>query len=266
MRDTSAIPESAPAGPGDNLPPSAVEMLRDDLAERYRGLTARHDELLAAGVRTPSSVDDDETAGKFGDFIKQVTGAIKSAEAARIDEKEPYLEGGRAVDGFFKKIIEPLAKLKKAVEERLNIYQRRKADEERRAREEIASKAREEAEVAAREAAERAKALKTPSDMDPALAAESTATRAAEDAAVAKKAAAAKAADLSRTRGDLGSVASLRTDWTGELEDRALLELEPLREHLTQDCLDKAIRAYAKAGGRQLTGARIWQRQQTVVR
>ena len=44
----------------------------------------------------------------------------------------------------------------------------------------------------------------------------------------------AKAAELSRTRSDYGSVASLRSHWTGKLEDRATLDLEALRQHLGQ--------------------------------
>ena len=86
------------------------------------------------------------------------------------------------------------------------------------------------------------------------------------EAVYASAAAAAKPAELSRTRGDLGAVASLRTEWVSEVEDRAVLDLEPLRHHFTPDALDKALRAAVKAGARDIKGARIYQRQVAAVR
>ena len=102
----------------------------------------------------------------------------------------------------------------------------------------------------------------------PTIEAESAAAQAKADAVKARKAAEAKPADLSRIRGDHGSVMSLRSNWVhdeGSL-DRATLDLEGLREHLPVEALHKAIRSYIKAGGRELDGVRIFEQHKTGVR
>lgn len=72
-------------------------------------------------------------------------------------------------------------------------------------------------------------------------------------------------ADLSRTRGD-ASMASLSEYWIGEVENRASLDLETLREHLPMDALSSAVQSFVNAGGRQLRGAIITQEIRSVVR
>lgn len=251
---------------GHNMPPEDTHPISDRLMEQYDALNIRQEELLDAVERVPAVIEDDETAGKIADFIKQLTACHKNAEKARVAEKEPYLAAGRAVDGWFKKITEPLAKAKKTVEARLTVYQRKKADEERRAREETERQAREAAEKARREAEERAAALAEESDLDAAVEAEEAANRAAEAAAEAERSDDAKAAELSRTRGDYGAVASLRTHWTFRDLDRDKLALEPLRQHIPTDAIEKAVRSYIRAGGRELAGVTIYEDASTVVR
>lgn len=80
------------------------------------------------------------------------------------------------------------------------------------------------------------------------------------------RAADAKAADLSRTRGELGSVSSLRTDWVHDGFDRDRIDLEALRAHLPADAIDQAIRSFIRAGGRELRGTKIYEQTQAVVR
>lgn len=251
---------------GHNLPPTDADPLRDRLSEEHAALMKRRDELLEATDRAPAVIEDEDTAGKMTDFIKQVQAAIKAAEGARVAEKEPFLAAGRTVDGWFKKMTDPLADAKKKLERVLTEYQRKKAERERREREEAARREREEAERAAREAAERAAALQSEADLAGAIVAEEAAAQAAADAARAAQAAAAKPADLSRSRGDYGGVASLRTFWDFEGLDRDALDLEALRPHIPADALEKAVRSFVKAGGRQLRGVRIFENTQTVVR
>lgn len=253
-------------GLGDNKPPPDADPLRERLITDCADLLARRDELLAAVDRVPASIESEEIAQKVGDFIKQLQSAVKNADAGRIAEKEPYLAGGRSVDGFFKKITEPLVKAKKDIEARLNVYLRAKAGAERRVREEAEQQARGAAESAAREAAERVRALEDEQDLDAAIAAEEAATHAAADVLKAQKEAEANAAELSRTRGDYGSVASLRTFWDFKELDRARLDLEALRQHLAHDALEKAVRSYVKAGGHELAGVTIFENTQAVVR
>lgn len=251
---------------GHNRAPDDADPLRERLADEHASITDRRDELLAAVERVPEVIEDDDTAGRAADFIKQLTACHKNAESTRVAEKEPYLAASRAVDGWFKKITEPLAKAKKTVEARLTVYQRKKADEERRAREAAERQAREAAEKARKEAEERAAALAEESDLDAAVAAEEAANHAAEAAAEAERAADAKAAELSRTRGDYGAVASLRTHWTFRDLDRDKIALEPLRQHIPTDAFEKAVRSYIRAGGRELAGVVIYEDASTVVR
>lgn len=76
----------------------------------------------------------------------------------------------------------------------------------------------------------------------------------------------ASAADISRIRGEAGSVSSLRTYWTFRALDRHAIDLETLRPHIPIDALETAIRAFISAGGRTIAGAEIFEDQQTLTR
>ena len=244
------------AGLGHNLPPSEgmtqADVIRARLEQESIGLMARAIELQQAFDRAPDKVESEDQAEKFGDFIKQIAGHVKKADAARVASKEPYLEGGRAVDGFFKSIIDPLKKAKTTLEGRLGTYLRAKEAEERRRREEERQRAEEEARAKAAE-------MKSEDDLDAAVEAEVQ----AQDAA---KAAEANAAEMSRTRGDMGSVSSLRTTWAFEVDDWDRIPLDMLRAHLPKSAIEQAIRSFIKAGGRSIDGVRIFEKHSAVVR
>lgn len=267
MTDTA---EAAPttAGIGGNNPPkiTAAEALRNRLAEQFDDFTTRRDELLAAAARAPVVINDEETAGKTTDFIRQISAAMKNAEGVRVSEKEPFLESGRTVDGFFKAITDPLKQAKINITSVLTRYQRKVADEERRVREEAERKAREEAERKAEAAREAEQAAQDTTGLDHAIAAEEAAKKAKADAIEAQRKADAKAADMTQTRGDFGGHASLRTSWEFEVTDFDAIPLENLRRHIPRDGIEKGIRAYVKAGGRELKGVRIYEYTKSVVR
>lgn len=256
--------------PGGNNPPPELKVgddLREALAREHAALVKRKDDLLAAEVRVPAEIADEDQAKKAADYIKLVSAAAKAANTVRVGTKEPYLEGGRIVDGFFTAgICEPLTSLKGRVEVKLNAYLRRKAEAERKLREAEARSQAEEAARAAREAAEREAAMQQEADLAPAIEAEERAAQAQADAAQAAKAADAKPAELSRTRGDLGAVASLRRVWVGEIVDRERLDLDALRPHLAEADMQKALNAFVRAGGRELRGASIYENTSAVVR
>lgn len=192
--------------------------------------------------------------------------------------------------------------IKQILLQRLTIYERKIEEQERQRRLEAERLAREEAERRRREAEEierkarqeaaerqrkideeRAKA-KSIEDLERAereelLAKEKAAQREQEvklaadrarqaeaDALAREKAATAKAADMSTVRGDYGGHSSLRTEWMGEILDRAALDLEMLRSHIPAEALDQAVRSFIKAGGRKLKGARIYEHTRAVVR
>ena len=253
---------------GDNNPPPDLlvgDALREVLQDTSADLIKRRDELLAAAARVPT-IDSDDTAGKVSDFIKQLSALVKTADAKRTDAKEPYLEGGRNIDGFFKAITDPVSKAKTNVERNLTTYLRDKAEAERRERMEQERLAREAAEKARKEAEEKARAAADERALDNAIEAEKAAEAAVADLVKAERAADVKAAELSRTRGEYGSMSSLRTSWVFDEIDRATLDLEVLRPYLPTEGLDKAVRAFIKAGGRELRGTRIYETTAAVVR
>ena len=251
----------------NNPPPDLLvgDALRDKLAGENGDLIRRRDDLLAAAGRIPA-IDSDDIAGRVSDYIKQLTALTKAAESKRTDAKEPYLEGGRNIDGFFKGITDPVARTKTAIERRLTDYLREKEARARREREEQERLAREAAETAHREAEARARALADEQSLQAAIAAEKAAETASADLVKAAQAAAVKPAELSRTRGDYGAVSSLRTQWVFEGIDRAEIDLEALRFHIPADGLEKAVRAFIKAGGRELRGTRIFETTAATVR
>lgn len=250
---------------GHNRAPVDAQTIVADLADEFDHLKRRRDELLAAEQRIPP-IESDETAQKVTDFIRQLSAVAKAADTSRIGAKEPYLEGGRAVDGYFKSLIDPLLSSKKRVESALTNYLRRKEAEERRKREEEQRLAREEEARQRREAEEAAAKIRDEQSLQDAIAKEQAAKLASADADKADKAAVAKPAELSRTRGEYGAVSSLRTDWVFADVEREELDLEALRYHLPSDGIEKAIRSFIKAGGRSLRGARIFESTSAVVR
>lgn len=251
----------------NNPPPDLLvgDALREKLQDENRDLVKRRDELLAAAGRIPA-IDSDDIAGRVADFVKQLTALSKAAETKRTGAKEPYLEGGRNIDGFFRAITDPVEKVKVNVQQNLTKYLRDKADRERRERMEQERLAREAAAQAAREAEEKARTLANEQQLAAAIEAEKNADVAQADLVKAEQAAEAKPAELSRTRGEYGSVTSLRTEWVFDDIDRATIDLEALRPYLPSDGLEKAVRAFIRAGGRELRGVNIHESTAAVVR
>lgn len=267
--------EQPAAGIGDNRGPPLFTPadLQLQLGEDHAALFKRRDDLLAGEERVPP-IDNDEEAAKLGDFIRQITALARKAEGARVTAKEPFLEAERAVDGFFKQIVTPLdnpgrgAKpgLKQRLQDKLTAYQVEQEKKERARREEAARLAREAEEREAERARQKAAEMRNQQELDDALDAQANADKAAVDAADATRAAQAKPADLSRVRGDMGAVASLRTFWDFKDLSRVRVALEPLREHLPMDGLERAVRSFVRAGGRRLDGVTIYERKETQVR
>ena len=211
-------------GIGHNAPPAPLDPIAElhkTLTAANSDLTARRDELALGYDRLPVTIEDDEQAGRVGDFVRALSTLVTNCEAARVAAKAPFLALASGVDGFFSKIKEPAEKLKKKLAPRQAAYLEVKAARERQAREEEAARMREaarikqeEAEKAEREAREAqeardkarreeeeayALAMKAQRDADEAKKAEAEAKKKADDEAddeaAAKAAADRKAAD-----------------------------------------------------------------------
>lgn len=247
---------------GHNNPPEGdieSQQLQENLTAKAEPLLQRFNELEAAFQRIPETCDDDETAAKFANFGKQIQGCEKDFDAMRVSEKEPYLKFGRVVDGFFKKRTDTLEKMKRKLQDIVTVYQRKKADAERKAREEAARLQREEAARKQQEALDAAAAA-MPQVAEQSF---SEAAQHEKQAQHLEKKAEAPVAELARVRSDLGAVASLKTTWVGEITDRAILDLEAIKAFIPLDALQKAVNGAVKAGLRDLRGATIYEKQET---
>ena len=243
---------------GHNNPPSDEAIFLSELESRYGEALKRRADLLEAAKRAPETIEDAETAGRVADVIKQLIAHEKAADKARTEAKAPHLERGRWIDAFFKgTAVAGIADVKKTLNARLTAYQREEAAKERRRREEEERRRREEAERARREAEAKAQAAETEGDLEAAVQAEDEAREAQAEAERAARASQAGSADLSRQHSGAGSVASLRTTWKCTGFDHQTVDLGALRHHLSRDAIERAIRAYIRAGGRELRGATI---------
>lgn len=236
--------------------------LKEMLAVSYADLAKDVAAALGSFERAPATIDDDTMLGKFGDLTRHINKLLKDADDYREAEKKPFLSAGREVDEFFKPLAGNLTDAKKSLLARSTDYLSKKEAVERASREATERQAREDADARLREA----EAAQDAGDTDGALSKLAEAEVAECQAVEAQVAATAKPADLARTYSTGGSVSTLKKEWTFAVEDRAVISLDVLRPYLAPDAVDKAIRAYVKAGNRTLAGVRIYEAPKAMVR
>jgi hypothetical protein len=239
-------PMQSPApGIGHNLPPAKLgddaERWSEWMAHVFAGCLARRAQFEAPFARflekyklladpnggPPIGIEawDDDVAGRAGDFRDKIAALIKLADDLHSIEKAPILVAQKAVDGFLKAFLAPLettdtkgkrlrggSGMLNVLGDRLTIYLNWKAEEGRREATRIAAEELEKAQALARQAIE--------SDDPDKLEQAATAAAAADAAA---SVATAPNRELARTHGALGSVSTLRDNWTWEKGD--LMEL-----------------------------------------
>lgn len=242
------------AGIGDNSGGmDAAAQIKANLSEKHTDIVKRSGDLAGMIERAPKKVDTGEDADKISEAVRQCTAFIKNATATRVEEKEPYLEGGRSVDGFFNSLIAAVDKTKVALLQVRTDFDIRVETEARRKRDEDARVAREEADRLAA-------AAKTAAQLGTAAAAASR----AEDAAEAAK---VKPAELTRTRTDTGVVSSLRAEWRHEVTDPKKV---PKKFMVPSDALIKgAVKAATLPDGScplDIPGVRIYEHKFSQVR
>jgi len=247
---------------GHNNPPSEIDLLKEKLKEKHKSLLDNaRSEIENLRDNIPQIIESEEQNAELADMIKNLTGIAKKVESTRVAEKEYFLQGGKVVDGFFKLVIDTIDKTKRAAQVPITNYLTKQAEAEReRKRQEAAA-----AEAAAKAKLETAVQLEgdglnkaAEKTLDQAQALEQQAQKAAE-------AVTAKPAELASTRGSM-SLAGLRTRWVGEVRDYAALDLEKLRPFINRDALDKAVNQFVSNGGRELTGAAIFEKTDSVIR
>lgn len=291
MSDTTLIHD-----PSTNVPDYAAEESAR-LALEYKNLEAEATDLLAEARKAPEIVEDEETAGWFTTLIKRFRDLDSRVEKVRVGEKLPHMRREDAVDSFFFRLRERLARRKKTDKPggldvllaRLNDYnQRRLAEEE--ARREAARREAERVEQAAREkaAAEQRAADEAAAAADRARKAKNieahqqvadqhqqAADTASADAEIARDKvietradATAKPADMVRERHQGGALNTMRQVWVVEIEDSMKLDPVALWAFVKDDHKLMALRSWAKTTNykKPMDGALIEQRNETVVR
>lgn len=253
--------------PIDALLKDLIEGLQENLLANESELLALFDQMREAFERTPDVVDSADMDARFGDFAKKQLGTLKKAmEAAQEKYKRPFTDGGKVVDGTFKRRMDEVERWQRALQVRQTAYKLKVEEEARKKAAEEARK-RAEAEEAARKAAEEAAAKANDAKtLDDAIAAEEAARNAEAARIQAEQAQNARTADLTRSRGDLGSVSTLRKELKGEVVERTKEVAEALMPLIDQDALDKALRQWLKINGTKdstkeppkINGARIY--------
>jgi hypothetical protein len=263
---------------GDNNPPSEAEIISQRLRDEHEPLLAEARGLIERAKALPERIESDEQAGELGDYIKEVNASRKKLESTRVKEKQPHLDAGKTIDGFFKTPDEYLDKAKRRAQMPLDTYLKEQAEAERQRRIAEAEAQRIEAQRLAKEAYERAEAERLAREAaeaanKPAPTAPSQAEQVFVQAQVAEQKAAtmeqkaeARPAQLASARGFGGSRTSLRTVWRGSIVDRRSLDIATLFPYISDEALQKALNAYVQAGGRTLAGAIIKEESEAVVR
>lgn len=232
----------------DNQPPLEERVLMEFVEQLDKeGLTARIAELTASAGRVPASIDDDCTAGKVGDLIRQASAARKRIEELREVHNRPLLNAQRSLKGRMDGMLADLDTAIRGVRGRLDAYvaeQERKRREAQRIADEQARAAREAAETAAREA--EAAGKPAPAVSPPTII----------------------PAEIEKpiVRGDQGAAISTRTVWKSEVEDYKKAFAHVATNANVREAIDKAVAALVRAGTRELKGVRIFEETASAVR
>jgi hypothetical protein len=205
---THALP-NAPQPPK----PLSRDEINEYLAYACSALIERRDELVAAlreMAATYETIDDDDTLGVVAENMRMANTLRRSADDTRKQQKDPFLSGGRTVDLWFSTFGQPLSDVCEPIQRAMDAYGKRKLAAQRAAAEAERARAQAEADRQAERAAQRmtSEAL-------------NAAALAAQEADRAEIKANARPAELTRTRGDYGAVASVRSTWSWEITDIA---------------------------------------------
>jgi len=242
----------APPPIGHNAPPPELSPGEKALAAQAE-LLARVEPIAERANKLPKAINSEEDLETITPVVVDAKSLSSDIEKARKAEKEPYLEGGRAVDGAFNPIKERVDRIVKVFEGLASDFQRRKIEAQRIADAEEARKA----EARAAKLREEADAAKRPETAqrrhDLADAAEADAERAAGLAARGN-------AEIAKVK-TTGGTASARGVWTFAIEDFDKVDLNAIRPFIPREAIEQGLRAYVKIqkGAAKLEGVRFFE-------
>ncbi len=212
---------------GNNPPalliPTVLEINSHLTAEtkRLKERVAEVSKMVPAFLADHQSIETEETQGVAADIVAQIRGCAKSVEDRRKKQKEPWLDGGKVVDAYFKKIADTLVSTA-PIERLQTAYAKEVERKVREAAIERARLAKEEADLLEAQAA----AALAKGNVAEASHVLDQAEVAATDAFDAERLASARPAEHSRTQSDFGVTSSLREVLVITLKDKAAVPLE----------------------------------------
>lgn len=276
---------------GDNRGPAAAENTRKMLERDYAALAESVQAILDRARELPNPVETEAQVALYVPVVKDLRDTRARIDAFHKAEKEPLLRSGQAVDSFFFRLWDKLARREKnrgdagaldVLQRRLDDFAARKLKEQQeRAEREAAERARiaraaqEEADRLAREAEEKrlaAERARKPETVEAkghiAAAAEQAASAAKVEAAVASDQAYGahvetlrRPADIVRQRTDEGMLTA-GTEAYADVLDESKLDKAALWPYIGLAEKQKALRQWAKANGhtKQMDGADVGKR------
>jgi polyhydroxyalkanoate synthesis regulator phasin len=235
-------------------PPEEMVVIEfNEALDRKDGFRAKFAALVEKG-KSPPDCNDDDMAGRLGDFIKMASNAQGFIDEQRTAIKAPYLAAGRAIDGVARAMAEQLDDAKRAAKAKLDTYMAEKArlqreeakriadelDRQRRQAEEHAAEARLERALAAQDGAESPTAP-PPEPLPPPA---PVATIPKYEPPVA--------------RGDLGSRVGIKVEWKHRIDSVRQLPDALLKHPKVIEALDGVVKAQIRGGAREIKGCTIW--------
>jgi hypothetical protein len=226
-----------------NRPTPPLPLTREQVIEwldyQLESLSERRSHVLdamTAMLEAGPVITDARTAGVYAENVRMATALERSAKTEIDAAKRPYIDGGKAVDGWRNAYMLPLQDAVREARARLLAWEQRQTA---LARAEVQARANEAAERADAERQRVAQAQVQHGLFSPVAAVLGEAAEQAARAALeAQQAVSAKSATLSRTLGHYGAQASIRTVWTHRLVDLAAV---PLAYHALDDAKVKAV-------------------------
>jgi hypothetical protein len=236
----------------DNIPPPLVTL--DQLKKDFGHIVKEVVELEAECAGLPPVVEDDEDLAAITATAGKLIKAAKVCEDTRQEQNRPYLDATGVLNSFFKhELTARCTAAKTKLEQITTTYQRKKAAREQARREAAAA----EAQRLADEAKANVAAAVRAGDVTTATVAVTQANSLAAFAARANVAAAAPVSSMGAVKTDAGA-ASLVDNWTFDELDMNAIDLNELRAFIPQASIEQALRAFIKAGRREINGARIF--------
>lgn len=251
MNETAMDPRLALGG---NNPPEPT--LDDKLKEAGTPLLKGITDLEGDAGRTPAKIKTPEDLDAVGKVVIDLRKMDKRITAAKEIVKRPIIDDGKKVENYFKALTTKVDDWIKKLEDRATDYQREVAAQAALAAQLEAKKLRDKAEE------ERQKANEAAEDGRDAVAgrAEIKANLADQRADELEEKAGGKAADLVRSRGASGTLATAKQGKDFRITDMDQIPLNKLRPYLDREAIEKAIRAFVKftKGAEPLGGVEIF--------